>query len=295
MTQSTAEVTILSETPCRLGEGPVFDPARETLFWFDITEQKRCALHMPTRRQTVLALPEMASAMAVIDAERDLIFTETGLQVLDNATGGLSRHVAIEENDPVTRSNDARVHPSGAFWLGTMGKQAEQGAGAIYRYFRGTVEKLYDRITIPNAICFSPDGTTAWFIDTSERKSMKVAVDPSNGAPAGEAEVFFDFGKEVGGPDGAICDADGNLWIARYGGSRLDCFSPSAKLLRSIDLPARQATCPAFVGDGLIAVTSAFQGLDDAARSADPHAGKTILVEAPVRPMFQPPVAFAAS
>jgi len=42
-------------------------------------------------------------------------------------------------------------------------------------------------------------------------------------------------------------------------------------------------------------VTSAFQGLDDAARAADPHAGKTILVETPVRPLFQPPGAFAAS
>lgn len=295
MTKSTATVTILSETPSRLGEGPVFDPARETLFWFDITGLKRYALHMPTRRQTVLDLPEMASAMAVIDSERDMIFTETGLHVLDNATGRLSRHAAVEAGDPVTRSNDARVHPSGAFWLGTMGKQAEEGAGAIYRYFRGVVEKLYDRITIPNAICFSPDGTTAWFIDTRERKWMTVAVDPSNGAPVGEAEVFFDFGAEKGGPDGAICDADGNLWIARYGAGRLDCFSPDAKLLRSIDLPAGQATCPAFVGDGLIAVTSAFQGLDGAARAADPHAGKTILVETPVRPLFQPQVAFASS
>ena len=293
MAKLAATVTILSETPCRLGEGPVFDPARETLFWFDITGRKRYALHMPTRRQTVLDLPEMASAMAVIDAGRDLIFTETGLQVLDNATGNLSRHVAIEPNDPATRSNDARVHPSGAFWLGTMGKRAEEGAGAIYRYYRGAVEKLYDRITIPNGTCFSPDGTTAWFIDSRARKWMTVAVDPENGAPVGEAEIFFDFGTGKGGPDGAICDADGNLWIARFGAARLYCFSPDAKLLQSIDLPAGQATCPAFVGDGLIAVTSAFQGLGDAARAADPHAGKTFLVETPVRPLFQPPVAFA--
>lgn len=293
MTKPAVRVAILSETPCRLGEGPVFDPARETLFWFDITERKRYALHMPTRRQNVLDLPEMASAMAVVDADRDLIFTETGLHMLCNETGKLSRHVSIEADDPVTRCNDARVHPSGAFWLGTMGKQAEDGAGAIYRYFRGAVEKLYDRVTIPNATCFSPDGTMAWFVDSRARKWMTVPVDPSNGAPVGEAEVFLDFGTEKGGPDGAICDADGNLWIARYGGGRLDCFSPDAKLFRSIDLPAGQATCPAFVGDGLIAVTSAFQGLDDAARAADPNAGKTILVETQVRPLFQPPVAYA--
>ena len=287
-----AAVSILSETQCRLGEEPVFDPARETLFWFDITESKRYALHMPSGRQTVLDLPEMASAMAVIDADRDLVFMQTGLCVLDNRSGEFSRHVAIEADDPVTRCNDARVHPSGAFWLGTMGKAAERGAGAIYRYFRGSVEKLYDRVTIPNAICFSPDGATGWFIDSRDRKWKKVAVDPSSGAPVGDVEGFLDFRDKAGGPDGAICDADGNLWIARYGGGRLDCFSPEAEMLRSVDLPARQTTCPAFLGDGSIAVTSAYQNLDAAARAADPDAGKTFLVETSVRPQFQPPVAF---
>ena len=288
-----ANVTILSETPCRLGEGPVFDPVRETLFWFDITASRRHALHLPSGSQTVLDLPEMASAMAVIDADRDMIFTETGLYVLDNATGGLTLHVAIEADNAVTRCNDARVHPSGAFWFGTMGKEAEDGAGAIYRYFRGMVERLYDRVTIPNGTCFSADGTTAWFVDSRARKWMTVATDPVTGAPLGEPRLFRDFGTEKGGPDGAICDADGNLWIARYGGARLDCFSPEATLIRSIDLLATQTTCPAFIGDGRIAVTSAFQGLDDTARAADPHAGKTFLVETPVKPVFQPPVAYA--
>lgn len=288
-----ATVSVLSETPCLLGEGPVFDPARDTLFWFDITERKRYALHMPTHRQTVLDLEEMASAMAVIDDTRDLIFTETGLHVLDNATGMLMPHVGIEADNPATRSNDARVHSSGAFWLGTMGKKAEDGAGAIYRYFRGTVENLYDGISIPNAICFSPDGATAWFIDTRARRWMRVPVDPANGAPVGEPEVFLDHADGEGGIDGAICDADGNLWNARYGSAALDCYAPDGSKMLTIDLPARQTTCPAFVGDGLIAVTSAFQDLDETALAADPDAGRTFLVETPVRPKFEPKVAFA--
>lgn len=288
-----ATVSVLSDTPCRLGEGPSYDPARATLFWFDITERKRYALHMPTRRQTVLELPEMASAMAVIDEARDLIFTETGLHVLENATGNLTPHVGIEAGDPATRSNDARVHPSGAFWLGTMGKKAEDGAGAIYRYFRGKVEKLYDGISISNAICFSPDGATAWFVDSRARKWMRVAVDPANGAPAADPEVFYDQTGAEGSIDGAICDADGNLWNARYGSAALDCYAPDGKRMFTIDLPARQTTCPAFVGDGLIAVTTACQNLDAAALAADPHAGQTFLVETPVRPKFEPEVAFA--
>jgi len=287
------DVTILSETPCRLGEGPAYDPARETLFWFDITECRRYALHLPSGEQSVLDLPEMASAMAVIDAGRDLILTETGLYVLDNATGVLKPHVAVEADNPVTRSNDARLHPSGAFWFGTMGKKAEDGAGAIYRYFRGTVEKLYDRVTIPNAICFSPDGATAFFTDTQINRLMRVAVDPATGALAGEPETIHDHSAGKGGLDGAVTDADGRIWNARYGAGALDCYALDGSRLLTIDMPAVQVTCPAFVGDGLIAVTSAWQTLDAAARAADPHAGKTFLVRTDVRPKFEPAVAFA--
>jgi sugar lactone lactonase len=285
------EVTTLSQTRCELGEGPVFDPARQTLFWFDIIGRKRHALHMPGRSETSLDLPEMASAMAVVDARHDLILTETGLYVLDTATGVLSLHVAVEANDPATRSNDARVHPSGAFWFGTMGKEAENGAGAIYRYYRGSVAAIFEAISIPNAICFSPDGRTGYFTDTATAKLMKVAVDPADGSPAAEPEIFFDHSGGKGGLDGAIVDADGNLWNTRWGASALDCYTPDGKKLLTIDIPAKQVSCPAFVGDGLIAVTSALQGMDAGQRERDPKGGNTFLVRTLVRPKYEPNVA----
>ncbi|WP_193177968.1 SMP-30/gluconolactonase/LRE family protein [Oricola nitratireducens] len=288
-----ADVSVLSEIACKLGEGPVYDPARETLFWFDVLGCRRHALHMPSGKASALDLPEMASAMAVIDAGRDLILTETGLHVLDNATGRLTLHVAVEADNPATRSNDGRVHPSGAFWFGTMGKKAEDGAGAWYRYFRGTVEKLWDNVAIPNATCFSSDGATAYFTDTRVNKLMKVACDPKTGAPAGEPKVFFDPLGRKGGLDGAVTDADGNLWNARYSAGALDCYAPDGKQMLTINIPARQTTCPAFVGDGLIAVTSAWQDMTDAERADDPHAGKTFLVRTVVKPKYDPPVAFA--
>jgi sugar lactone lactonase YvrE len=56
---------------------------------------------------------------------------------------------------------------SGALWIGTMGKKCRKtGAGAIYHVARGTVTLLFPDITIPNAICFSPDGAAAYFTDT---------------------------------------------------------------------------------------------------------------------------------
>ena len=55
-------------------------------------------------------------------------------------------------------------------------------------------------------------------------------------------------------------------------------------------VPATQTTCPAFIGraaDRLL-VTSAFQNMSDAARTADPNAGKTFELGVPVRGRVEP-------
>ena len=286
-------VSILSDIECQLGEGPTYDPNTGTLFWFDITGRRLLEKPMPGGAVKVHDLPEMTSALAVIDDDRQLLATETGLHVRDIRSGEITPHRAIEADNPVTRSNDCRVHPSGAFWVGTMGKKAEKKAGAIYWYFRGELRTLYAGITIPNSICFSPDGATAYFTDTDLNLLMRVDCDPLSGLPNGEPSVFFDQSGGTGGLDGSVVDADGILWNARWGAASLDAYAPDGRRVRSVAIPARQTTCPVFVDPRAdrIAVTSAWQDMDAGARAGDPHAGKTFLVELPVNGRFDPRVA----
>ena len=283
-------VTVFSDNICELGEGPSYDPGRSRLFWFDIAGRKLLEKAWRGGETIVHDLPEMASAIATVDADRQLLFTETGLFIRHEEDGRLERHCAIEADNPITRCNDARVHPSGAFWLGTMGKQAEKSAGAIYWHRGGELRQLYPGITIPNSICFSPDGATAYFADTDEGILYAVECDPETGLPRGEPRIFVDGRGMDGGIDGSVVDAEGRLWNARWGSGSLDCYSPAGELLRSVALPASQTSCPAFVGPAAsrIAVTSAWQGMDQVARAADPQAGKTFLIDLPVAGRFEP-------
>lgn len=287
---SEAAVSILSETVCRLGEGPTYDPPTETLFWFDIVGRKLLEKRLPDGVTRVHDLPVMASALAEIDGRRQCLVTETGLQLRDKATGALTTLVAVEADRPQTRSNDARVHPCGALWFGTMGRNAERKAGAIYWYFKGELRRLFPDISIPNAICFSADGRVAHFADTAKNLMFRVACDPATGLPMGEPALFIDWRGREGDLDGAVMDADGVLWSARWGAGALDAWSPEGALLRTIAIPARQPSCPAFIGAdaGRMAVTSAWDGMDEDARRADPHAGRTFLVDIPVRGRFEP-------
>lgn len=286
-----AKTGIISDIACELGEGVTYDPQGDVLWWFDILGrkllEKRLGAGGPARVQE---LPFMASVIARIDARRQLVAAEEGLFVRDGESGIFQLHTPLERDKPGNRSNDGRVHPCGALWIGTMGKKAEKGAGSIYWFGKGELRTLYTDLTIPNSICFAPDGRTAFFVDTADGVLMRVACDPATGLPKGEPEPFHDGRGREGGCDGSIVDADGVLWNARWGGGALEAFAPDGSLLRSIALPVRQPSCPAFAPGG-IAVTSAWEGMDEGQRKADPQAGFTLFVEIDVKPVWEPDVA----
>nr|AWM00434.1 SMP-30/gluconolactonase/LRE family protein [Bradyrhizobium amphicarpaeae] len=286
--------SILSNDPCHLGEGPTYDVTTDTAWWFDIREGRLFEAHLGSGAIRVHALGRMASALGRIDAERQLIVAEDGLYVRKLADGVMTLFLPLEADKPDTRSNDCRVHQSGTFWIGTMGKKAEPKAGAIYALHRGKISTLFSGISIPNSICFSPDGGTGYFTDTARAVLYAVPLNPATGLPRGEPEVLLRH-TGIGGLDGSVCDADGNIWNACWGASRIDVYSPQGERLRSLGVPAKQASCPAFVGPDLsrLLVTSAWQDMDAAARAADPQAGYTFLLEASARGRAEPDVELA--
>ena len=115
----------LSAERCHLGEGPTYDASTDTAWWFDILEKRLFEANVSKGQVKVHALGKMASALARIDAERQLIVAEDGLYIRHVADGRMELFAALEAENPATRSNDARVHPSGTFWFGTMGRKAE--------------------------------------------------------------------------------------------------------------------------------------------------------------------------
>src|SRR5262249_23394168 len=199
---------ILSDERCHLGEGPTYDVATDTAWWFDILEGRLFEAHLASGAVRSHALGRMASALARIDAARQLVVAEDGLYIRSIADGAMTLHRPLEAENALTRSNDARVHPGGTFWSGTMGRRAEAGAGAIYALHCGELSQLFAHITIPNAICFSPDGALGYFADTRKNELYRVALDAATGLPRDAPEMLVRH-QGIGGIDGAVVDADG--------------------------------------------------------------------------------------
>ena len=284
--------SILSDRHCHLGEGCSYDAATDTAWWFDILERTLFQADLGSGAVTAHALPFMASVVAFIDDRRQLFATDHGLYIRDVADGRLALHAPLEADNAATRSNDGRVHPCGALWIGTMGRKAEKAAGAIYCFDRGELRRLYAGVTIPNAICFSPDGATAYFTDSREGILYRVAVDPASALPTGEPAPLYDNRGGAGSLDGAVVDAEGLIWNARWGESCIDVYTPAGDRVRTIRVPATQPSCPVFVGQNFdrLLVTTAWEGMDQRARAADPHHGQTFILDVGARGRAEPRV-----
>lgn len=266
--------SLFDATVCELGEGPLWHPLRQQLYWFDITGR---TLYTQADDETkAVRFDTFVSAAGWIDASRLMIASARELFIHDLNTGANTHVCPLEADNAVTRSNDGRADPQGGFWIGTMGCNAEQDAGAIYRWYRGELRRLFAPITISNAISFAPDGHTAFFTDSALAKVMRVTLD-AEGWPNAEPTVFLDLAPAGREPDGAVIDRDGLMWLAEWGSSRVAAYAPDGSLVRTVPVDAPHTTCPAFGGPDLTTLfcTSARQGLTASGRAAAPLSGMT--------------------
>lgn len=284
---------LILDSQCALGEGPLWHPGRQQLFFFDINEQTLFAVTAQGEVVDSWLFNEYVAAAAILDDATLVLATDTGLKQFDLATGGMNRINEVEADQPLTRTNDSRVHPSGAFWFSTMiNSEDEADIGSLYHYRAGQLTTLKSGIKISNATCFSPDGTIAYWTDTPTKKIMQVATDPATGLPVGEWTLFADVSDGRGFPDGAVVDSEGYLWNAKWGGSCVVRHAPDGSIDRIVEVPVSQVTCPAFGGPDLktLFITTAAKNLSPEQLAAEKVAGGLFAIDLDVAGQAEPPI-----
>lgn len=284
---SKAELFV--DSRCELGEGPFWNPLLERLFWFDIFNQTMLSAGTDGHIVDRITFKDTVSGGAVIDRDALGIVQSGALLRYDFATDTTSVIAEIEDDVPTNRTNDSRVDRTGGFWIGTMGRKAEPSVGGVYQYRAGQTTKVIENIRIPNSICFSPDGRTAYFTD-SGKMIVRCALDPATGLPAGQWEDFFTM-DGPGGADGSVVDSEGYLWNARWGGGKVIRISPDGKLDKVVEVPGvSQVSCPAFGGNDFktLYITTAREHMTPEQLEREPHAGSVFAVELDVPGIAEP-------
>jgi len=261
----------------QLGEGVRWDARRDELLRVDILARRVYRDHVREDGSLtavhVYQLPWTIGMIAPVEADSGwLLGAGRGFAYL--APDGTHRTIA-EVAPAGTRMNDGACDPQGRFWAGTLADDHHSGGGALYRLDQtGRTELMLDGLTISNGVAWSPDGRTMYLVDSGPRVIHAFAFDPDDGSISA-GRILATVTKDIGAPDGMTVDADGDLWVAIYGGGRIHRYTPDGQLRQVLTLPAQQSTCCALAGPGMhrLYITTATEGWTAEQRAAEPAAG----------------------
>jgi gluconolactonase len=107
----------------------------------------------------------------------------------------------------------------------------------------GQAEVVAGDIVNPNGLCFSPDESRLYVVESGSKPKRIRVYDVAQGRRLTQGRIFVD-GGENGAPDGFRCDTDGNLWAGWGTGLGLNgvmVFAPDGTAIGRIALPERCA------------------------------------------------------
>lgn len=257
-----------------LGEGPVWDRERGVLWWVDIMAP---AVHcLDPRDGSTRQWPAPAKVGWVVPATGGGLVAglNDGLYSFDPLSGAFSKILNVEDDLPNNRLNDAGADYRGRIWFGTMDDLEANASGRFYMFDgRGARPLDIAPICITNGPATNADASLLYAVDTLGLKIVEYPILADGGV--GPGRVFAEIDPADGYPDGVICDAEGGVWLALWGGWSARRYDRNGEITDIVEFPAAQVTKIALGGpDGRTAyATTARKGLDEAALAAQPMAG----------------------
>jgi xylono-1,5-lactonase len=277
------EAAHVAAIAAELGEGPVWVPHDEALWFVDITGQRVHRFRPGTLEHRLWPAPAKVSFIVPVQGGSFLVGLKTGLYRFDPDTGDFTHFATVEADLPNNRLNDACVDGEGALWFGSMHDLEADATGSLYRLGSdGRAVAQDSGYIVTNGPAFSPCGRLFYHTDSYNR--VIFVFDRLASGDLSAKRVFVRIEEGAGYPDGTTIDAEGCVWVALWRGWAVRRYSPDGKLLDTIRFPCANVTKIAFAGADLRTVfaTTASSGLAAADRAAQPLAGDLFSFRSPV-------------
>jgi gluconolactonase len=246
-------------TGCRWCEGPVWIGDARMLLWSDIPNNRIMKWDEETGAVSIFRKPSNYANGNTRDRQGRLVTCEHETRRVTRTEHDGRISVVLDRFDGkrLNSPNDVIVKSDGSIWF----TDPPFGIAGTYEGFQATPElpqNVYrvdgssgeahvvaDDVRGPNGLCFSPDESKLYIIESrgQPHRMIRVYDVVENGTKIANPKALIDAGE--GTPDGMRCDVDGNLWCGwGMGSEELDgvaIFSPAGKLIGRIHLPERSA------------------------------------------------------
>lgn len=236
----------IADTHAHTGEGPLWHPDEECLYWVDIPDGELYRYDPATDDYALAYETDGETPIGGFTIEADgalLLFThgvvsrwEPGSETVDRVT----------EIDAATRFNDVIADPEGRVFCGTM--PGEDELGDLYRLETdGTATVVVEDVDIPNGMGFTEDLETFYVTESEAHEIYAYDYDRDTGAISNR-RTFVETAGDEGIPDGMTVDDADYVWSARWNGSRVVRHAPDGTTVDELSLPARKVSSVTFGG-----------------------------------------------
>ncbi|MDH3598496.1 MAG: SMP-30/gluconolactonase/LRE family protein [Candidatus Tectomicrobia bacterium] len=242
------KISGVSKHRCHLGEGPLWDPGAELLYWidcfgpllyrYDFHSDETNSWRLPGKTVGSLAVREQGGLLLAMDQGFYTFSPETGqAQLIAQPLAGRAG----------LRFNDGKVDPFGSFVAGGMNSdyRKHDNCPMLRLSPEFEVSEILDGFTCFNGPCFSTDGERLYV--TGRADGVIEVFDYGSSQMPHSGAVLVDHCN----PDGATVDAEGYIWSAQWTGERILRIAPDGEIDTAISIPGQIVSSVMFGGPEL--------------------------------------------
>jgi gluconolactonase len=191
-----------------------------------------------------ITLPEGSIANAIqFDKKGNMLLADFKGHNILKVDGKTKKVSVYTHNEKFNQPNDICINKKGQLFASDPNWKEHKGQ--LWRIDTdGKSVLLKSEMGTTNGIELSSDEKTLYVNESEQRKIWKFDVDKNGGI---SNQTLFaevpDFGL-----DGMKCDAEGNLYVTRYGKGVIEIYSPAGKIIHEVAMKGKNTSNIAFGG-----------------------------------------------
>ena len=258
----TSEPKVIWNSKAILGEGTLWVPSHNSIYFVDIKRKRILILNIKTNKKRIIKMDKEIGFLAHIKKDIFVLGLQSELRIINLKNKETIKSIPIEEDKPLNRINDGKIDPKGRLWFGTMDNlERNIKNGSLYCLDKKlNIHKVDTKYCITNGPAFI---NAENFLHTDSRSKTIYKIKINKKYKIIKKTKFLKFSKKDGSPDGMTIDSKKNVWVCHYGGACISVYNLKGKKIHKIDLPAKNITNCTFGGlkNNELFVTTALKGL----------------------------------
>ena len=258
----TSEPEVIWKPKTILGEGTLWVPSHNSIYFVDIKKKKILILNVKNNKKRIVKINKEIGFLAHIKKDIFILGLQSELRIVNLKNKKTIRSIPIEEDKPLNRINDGKVDPKGRLWFGTMDNPERNiKNGSLYCLDKNlNIRKVDTKYYITNGPAFI---NAENFLHTDSRSKIIYKIRINKKYKIVKKKIFLKFSKKQGSPDGMTIDSKKNIWVCHFGGACISVYNLRGKKIHQVNLDAKNITNCTFGGlkNNEIFVSTALKGM----------------------------------